>query len=103
MNRDFDLITLMTNPDPVELAIASDQLKEAGIACHVRNQQFGGLYGESSMRLQRFSEPQLVVTRRDAKRAAEILGISVLADFDDEPRKRRPGLMGWIRWIIGLD
>ena len=103
MNRDFDLITLMTNPDPVELAIARDQLEAAGVSCHVRNQNFGGLYGESSMRLQRFSEPQLVVTRRDARRAAEILGIDVPADFNDEPRKRRPGPIGWLRWIIGLD
>ncbi len=103
MNRDFDLITLITNPDPIELAIASDQLREASIACHVRNQRFGGLYGHGPMRLQRFSEPQLVVMRKDARRAAELLGISVPADFDEQPRQRRPGFIGWLRWIAGLD
>lgn len=103
MNRDFDLITLITNPDPIELSIASDQLEEAGIKCHVRNQRFGGLYGHGPLRFQRFAEPQLVVMRKDARRAAELLGISVPADFDLPERVRRPGFIGWLRWVIGLD
>ena len=103
MNRDFDLVTLVTDPDPVQLAIYRDQLEAAGITCHVRNEQFGGLYGSSPLRLQRFSEPQLVVVRRDARRAAEILGIKVPPGFDDDERQRRPGFIGWIRWLAGLD
>lgn len=103
MNPDFDLITLITNPDSVQIAIARDQLEQAGIKCQVRNESFGGLYGQGPMRLQRFSEPQLVVMRKDARRAAELLGISVPPDFDAPPRKRKPGLIGWIRWISGLD
>ncbi len=103
MDHDFDLITLITNPDSVQIAIARDQLEQAEIQCQVRNQSFGGLYGQGPMRLQRFSEPQLVVFRKDARRAAEILGISVLPDFDAPARKRRPGLVGWIRWVAGLD
>lgn len=103
MDRDFDLITLITNPDPVQVAIASDQLEQAGIQCQVRNQEFGGLYGQGPIRLQRFAEPQLVVFRRDARRAAELLGIAVLADFEEKPRARRPGVIGWLRWAVGLD
>ena len=103
MNRDFDLITLITNPDPVQLAVARDQLELAGIECQVRNQNFGGLYGEGQYRMQRFAEPQLVVFRRDAARAAEVLGIDAPADFEEPPRKRRPGFIGWLRWISGLD
>ncbi len=103
MNQDFDLITLITNPDSVQIAIARDQLEQAEIKCQVRNQSFGGLYGQGPMRLQRFSEPQLVVFRKDARRAAEILGISVPVDFDESPRKRSPGIVGWLRWLAGLD
>ena len=103
MDQDFDLITLITDPDPVQVAIARDQLEQAGIQCQVRNQGFGGLYGQGPMRLQRFSEPQLVVFRKDARQAAELLGISVPADFEDSPRKRKPGMIGWLRWVVGLD
>lgn len=103
MDREFDLITLITNPDPVQIAIARDQLEQAGIQCQVRNQGFGGLYGQGTGRLQRFAEPQLVVFRKDAVPAAELLGIAVPADFEDKPRVRRPGVIGWLRWIVGLD
>lgn len=103
MDREFDLITLITNPDPVQIAIARDQLEQAGIQCQVRNQEFGGLYGQGPGRLQRFAEPQLVVFRQDARRAAELLGIAVPADFEEKQRVRRPGVIGWLRWIAGLD
>ena len=103
MDRDFDLITLITNPDPVQVAIARDQLEQAGIQCQIRNQSFGGLYGQGSGRLQRFAEPQLAVFRKDARRAAELLGIAVPADLDEKTRTRRPGVIGWLRWIAGLD
>lgn len=103
MDRNFDLITLITDPDPVQVGIARDQLEQAGIQCQVRNQGFGNLYGQGPMRLQRFSEPQLVVFRKDARQAAELLGVDLPPDFDDSPRRRRPGFIGWIRWIIGLD
>jgi hypothetical protein len=103
MNRDFDLITLITNPDPVQVAIARDQLEQAGIQYQVRNQDFGGLYGQGPARLQRFAEPQLVVFRQDARRAAELLGIAVPADFDEKHRGRRPGIVAWLRWLAGLD
>ena len=103
MANEFDLIVLITNPDAVQLAISRDQLEQAGIQCQVRNESFGGLYGEGSVRLQRFAEPQLVVFRKDAKRAAEILDIPVPAEVTVPRRVRRPGVMGWIRWIIGLD
>jgi hypothetical protein len=103
MAQDFDLVVLITNPDAVQLAISRDQLKQAGIQCQVQNESFGGLYGEGAVRLQRFAEPQLVVFRKDAKRAAEILGIPVPQEALIEQRVRRPGIAGWIRWIIGLD
>ena len=104
MANEHDLITLITNPNPAEIAIAQDQLEQAGINCHVRNEGFGGLYGSGGGRLQRFAEPQLVVFRKDFRRAAEVLGIEIPADFDDGgKRERKPGLMGWLRWIAGLD
>lgn len=103
MDRDFDLVTLITNPDPVQVSIAQDQLEQAGIQSQVRNQEFGSLYGQGQLRLQRFAEPQLVVFRKDARRAAGVLNVPLPPDFDDQPRKRRPGLTGWLRWIAGLD
>lgn len=102
MNRDFDLITLITSPDSVQIAIARDQLKQAGISYQVRNESFGGLYGQGPMRLQRFAEPQLVVFRQDAERAAEILGIPVPEGVEMPERVRQPGFTGWIRWVLGL-
>lgn len=103
MNRDFDLITLITNPDPVQIAIARDQLEQAGIQCQVRNENFGSLYGQGPGRLQRFAEPQLVVFRQDARHAADLLGIAVPVEFDEKPRTRKPGITGWLRWLAGLD
>ena len=103
MAQDYDLIVLITNPDAVQVAISRDQLERAGVQCQVRNQSFGGLYGEGPARLQRFAEPQLVVFRKDAKRAAEILGIPVPAEAIIPDRVRRPGFIGCIRWIAGLD
>jgi hypothetical protein len=103
MNRDFDLVTLITNPDAVQIALTRDQLEQAGIPCQVRNQNFGGLYGQGPARLQRFAEPQLVVFRKDAQRAAELLGIPVPAELLEKQRVRRPGFIGWLRWIAGID
>ena len=103
MAREYDLIVLLTNPDPVEVAIARDKLEQAGINCQVQNESFGSLYGSGMGRLQRFAEPQLVVFRKDARQAAEVLGMEVPEGVEDEPRKRQKGLKGWLRWIAGLD
>lgn len=104
MAKDHDMVTLLTDPNPADIAIASDQLDQAGINYHVRNESYGGLYGSSTGRLQRFAEPQLVVFRKDFMRAAEVVGVPVPDGFENEvKRERRPGLVGWIRWIAGLD
>ena len=103
MDPDFDQVVLITSPDAVEVAIGRDQLEQAGIACQVRNEGFGSLYGTGIHRLQRFAEPQLVVARKDAVRAAEILGVPVPPEAEEARRERRSGLVGWIRWVIGLD
>ncbi len=103
MNADFDLVTLITNPDPVEVSRARQELEAADIQCQVRNENFGALYGQGPMRMQRFAEPQLVVFRKDARKAAEVLGVDLPPDFDDSPRVRRPGFVGWLRRVIGLD
>ena len=102
MSSDFDLVVLLTDPNPADLAIARDQLQQAGINFQVRNENYGSLYGSSGGRLQRYAEPQLVVFRKDAQRAAEVLGIAVPPEAGVDVRHREPGIIGWVRWALGL-
>lgn len=103
MNEDFDLIPLLSNPDPVQVSVARDRLEKADIPSQVQNENFGSLYGQGAIRMHRFSEPRLMVFRKDARRAAKVIGVDLPPGFDDSPRVRRPGIIGWLRWIAGLD
>jgi hypothetical protein len=44
-----------------------------------------------------------VVFRKDERRAAEVLGIAVPAEAGFDVRERAPGIIGWVRWALGLD
>jgi hypothetical protein len=48
-------------------------------------------------------EPRLVVFRKDARRAAEALGLQMPDDLADEARPRRSGLKGFLMRLAGLE
>ena len=94
MAGDFDLVVLMSGPNPVDLGIARDRLQQAGINHSVRNE------GHSALRTAVPVPTQLVVFRKDARRAAEVLGLEPPEEGPEEEFHPLEVLREFVRWVL---